>query len=98
MENLTDFRKTVKTGMDPRPALLHLPVLLWPPTHACLGKLVFPSSLLGRDEKLAPLKTPSWEAITKREGVAKLGADPYRFSPFYGNRQIFDNKYILGTI
>ena len=28
MENLTDFRKTVKTGMDPRPALLHLPVLL----------------------------------------------------------------------
>ena len=30
MKNLTDFRKTVKTGMDLGTALLHLPVVILP--------------------------------------------------------------------
>ena len=44
---------------------VHLPLA----SYACVFRRARPSSLVGRDERRAPLKTPVWEANLPRDSV-----------------------------
>ena len=47
---------------------VHLPLA----SHAGVFRRARPSSLVGRDERRAPLKTPAWEANLPRDSIGQI--------------------------